>query len=198
MLENFFAIVATTALHNNLLLVQCVGVSMLFIFTQRLQAAVELSLLSFVVLFLSALLNFHLDYYVLQTLELTSLRLIVFAVVSAGLTALIALLLVKHFPLSSKRHGVTLYFIGSNSGVLGLSWLIAEQGRTETTAITAPWDVIAYALGSALGVAVLMLLFAALRERLDSTAIPAPFRGAPIYLISAGITAMALLRIGGN
>ncbi|TXL01760.1 hypothetical protein BMR07_09285 [Methylococcaceae bacterium CS1] len=50
-----------------------------------------------------------------------------------------------------------------------------------------------FGVGTALGFTLVLVLFAALRERIDAADVPAPFRGASIGLITAGLMSMAFM-----
>ena len=54
-----------------------------------------------------------------------------------------------------------------------------------------------FGLGSALGFSLVLVLFAALRERLEGADVPAPFRGAPIALVTAGLMSLAFAGFAG-
>jgi electron transport complex protein RnfA len=54
-----------------------------------------------------------------------------------------------------------------------------------------------YGFGAALGFSLVLVLFAALRERLARADIPEPFQGPAIGMISAGIMALAFMGFGG-
>ena len=54
-----------------------------------------------------------------------------------------------------------------------------------------------YGLGAAGGFALVLIMFAAIRERLDAADIPAPFRGSAIALITAGMMSLAFMGFAG-
>lgn len=189
-LAQFLSILFATAVANNIVLVQTLGVSSLFAYSTRMQQAVELSLFSFVVLVLAALVNALIDHFILTPLTLQLLRLLCFVLVSGAITALLAGQIRKHLPLSWRRLEVGLLLVGGNSAVIGLSLLQAQAGSSLSL-----W--IASSIGAGLGFVILLLGFAALRQRLEHSNVPAPFRGPAIQLISAGIIAMSLLGFGG-
>lgn len=189
-LAQFLSILFATAVANNIVLVQTLGVSSLFAYSTRMQQAVELSLFSFVVLVLAALVNALIDHFILTPLSLQLLRLLCFVLVSGAITALLAGQIRKHLPLSWRRLEVGLLLVGGNSAVIGLSLLQAQAGSSLSL-----W--IASSIGAGLGFVILLLGFAALRQRLEHSNVPAPFRGPAIQLISAGIIAMSLLGFGG-
>lgn len=185
-LGNFLA----GALVNNLVLVQLVGLSAFFAYTNTLRNAVELAWLGGAVMFGSAVINSLLGRWVLLPLNLEQLQLLVFLAVSTSLTHLLLWLLEPRMQTSLRRLGLEFYLISGNSAVVALSL----QNHASIRSLA---ESISYSFGSALGFAFILVLFAALRERLETAAVPLPFRGAPIQLISASIVAMCLLGFAG-
>lgn len=189
-MSQFPGIILAAALVNNLILVQLVGVSAFFAYTNSLRNAIELAWISGAVMFGSALINLLLARWILLPLNLEILQLILFVSVSATLTSALLVFLESRLQSSFRRQGLEFYLISGNSAIVALSLLNSASIRSITESIT-------YCLGAALGFALTLVLFAALRERLETATIPAPFRGAPIQLISAGIVAMCLLGFAG-
>lgn len=89
-----------------------------------------------------------------------------------------------------RRQKLAFYLVAGNSAVIGVSLL-------STIDAVSIGESFATSLGAALGFASLLVAFAALRQRLETADIPAPFRGAAINLVSAGIIAMCLLGFAG-
>lgn len=189
-MATLFSTIIAAALVNNLALVQLLGVSTFFSASRQFSAAAELALLSFLVLFPAACINLLLQALVLEPLHLEFLRLFLFVAVSAGITGLLARQLVSVFPLLARRHIRAVLLMCSNSAVIGLSFL---QGSSFSSL---PMKLV-YSFGAAAGFSMSVLLFAALRQRIDQGSSPAALRGIPLYLISAGIASMALLGFAG-
>ena len=189
-MANFLSIIVAAALVNNVMLVHFLGVSSLFTFSNRLQNAIELAIISFIVLFSASFLNLLLFKFVLAPLGLEFLKLLAFLCVSSAITTFLALLIQQKIPLSIGRQKLAFYLVGGNSAVIGVSLL-------STVNVLSIGESFAYSLGAALGFASLLIAFAALRQRLDTSDIPAPFRGTAIHLVSAGIIAMCLLGFAG-
>ncbi len=189
-MATLFSTIIAAALVNNLALVQLLGVSTFFSASRQFSAAAELALLSFLVLFPAACINLLLQALVLEPLHLEFLRLFLFVAVSAGITGLLARQLVSVFPLLARRHIRAVLLMCSNSAVIGLSFL---QGSSLSSL---PMKLV-YSFGAAAGFSMSVLLFAALRQRIDQGSSPAALRGIPLYLISAGIASMALLGFAG-
>ena len=189
-MTQIFSIIVAAALVNNMVLIQSLGVSSLFAYSNRLRNAIELALVSFLVIFLASAINLILYRVLLAPLELEYLALLCFVGVSSILTLLVLHSLEKYFPLSMRRQRLAFYLIAGNSSILGLSLLNTASERSVV-------DCLAYSFGAAMGFALVLLAFTALRQRLDGADVPAPFRGAAIQLISAGIAAMCFLGFAG-
>ena len=189
-MTQIFSIIVAAALVNNMVLIQSLGVSSLFAYSDRLRNAIELALVSFLVIFLASAINLMLYRGLLTPLGLEYLALLCFVGVSSILTLLVLHNLEKYFPLSMRRQKLAFYLIAGNSSIIGLSLLNTASARSVV-------DCLAYSFGAAMGFALVLLAFTALRQRLDGADVPAPFRGAAIQLITAGIAAMCFLGFAG-
>lgn len=190
-MTDFLSIFLATALVNNLVLVQLLGVSSLFAFSNSTQQAKEIALASFVLIFASGLTNSLLDKYLLTPALLQALRLLCFVTVSAVLATMLAILVRKHFALSDRRDHLAFLLAGINSAVIGSALVNTLPG--ENTVL----QLFGYSLGSATGFSILLLAFAAMRERINEQAQPKAFQGMAIQLITAGLLAMSLLGLTG-
>ena len=189
-MTTYLSIIIAAALVNNVVLVQLLGVSSLFLSNSRLQNTIELAILNFIVLFSAAVINLLLFRFILLPLGLDFLKLLFFVAISSSITKLLLQWLEQRFPLSLRQQKLAFYLTGGNSAVIGVSLL------NTVSRLSIPQSI-AYSLGAALGFSLLLIAFAALRLRLDSAEVPAPFRGTAIQLISAGIVAMFLLGFAG-
>jgi len=127
---------------------------------------------------------------VLEPLQLDALSLLCFITLSAGTVSLLMPILSQRYPLTARRQRLAVVLLSSNSAVIGLS-------LRNTQSLGSAGELIGTTLGAAAGFAVTLLAFAALRQRLDSCDAPACFRHGPLYMISAGIAAMAMLGFSG-
>ena len=175
---------------NNFVLAQFLGLCPFFGSTTQYDTAAAMGLATTFVLTLSATLSHLLNEFVLVPLGLEYLRIIVFIVVIAGVVQLTELYLRSTSPLLHQVLGIYLPLITTNCAVLGVALLSVQQSfRLAATLM--------YATGAALGFTLVMVLFAALRERLLEARVPAAFRGTPITLISAGILSLAFMGFAG-
>lgn len=189
-MSQFLVIVVAAALVNNIVLVQLLGVSSLFAYSNSIRNAVELAWVSAIVMFTTAVANLCIDRWILTPLNLAFLQLILFVTISALFTGLLIRLVSTHWPRTMRRQGLEFYLVSGNGAIIGLALLNAGGLRSIG-------DNIAYSFGAALGFAFTLVMFAAIRERLATAAVPRAFRGAPIQLLSAGIVAMCLLGFAG-
>lgn len=80
--------------------------------------------------------------------------------------------------------------IALNSAVMGTALLAAWH-------VTGAVNLIGFTLASAVAFVLFLLIFAAIQQRVSTLDVPAPFRGIPILLISAGIMSLAILAFEG-
>ena len=95
--------------------------------------------------------------------------------------------------LSSKLYeslGIFLPLITTNCAVLGVALLNIQTAESFFESV---W----FGFGAAAGFGLVTLLFAALRERIETDNIPVPLRGSAIALITAGIMSIAFLGFAG-
>ena len=87
--------------------------------------------------------------------------------------------------------GVFLPLITSNCAVLGVALLnVRQEDATFMSSLT-------YGLGAALGFSLVLVLFAAMRERIAVADVPEAFRGPSIGLITAGLMSLAFMGFSG-
>jgi electron transport complex protein RnfA len=187
---NTLSIIIAAALVNNLILIQLLGVSSLFYSTKRFSQAIEFALFNFVVLFAASITNLFLYRFVLIPLHIEFLRLVIFVGTSALLTTALLGIISARLPITARQQGLLLFLTGGNSAVLGATLLSSNSilGFSEN---------IAQNFGAALGYSLMIVGFAAVRLRLESSDIPAPFRGSAIALITAGLVTISLLGFAG-
>jgi electron transport complex protein RnfA len=96
----------------------------------------------------------------------------------------------KTSPLLYQLLGIFLPLITTNCAVLGLALLNVQQDHNFVTATL-------YGFGAAMGFSLVLILFAAMRERLDAADVPLPFKGTAIALITAGLMSLAFMGFTG-
>lgn len=192
-MSDIASLILAAALVNNIVFIQLLGVSAVANFSERLQPAIDIAIFTTIVLILSSIVNQLLFWFVLSPLGLEVLKLIVFVVVSAIITTVLAAIVSENFKLIARQQSVGFYLAGINSAVVGNSL----QNADIAPSIINFFHTLAISIGAALGFAFVLVGLAALKIRLSTSDTPDVFRGGPIMLISAGIAAMSFLGFAG-
>jgi electron transport complex protein RnfA len=175
---------------NNFVLAQFLGLCPFMGASGRYDSAAAMGLATSFVLTLSAALSWVLYHGVLVPLDLTWLRIIAFIVVISAAVQFTELYVKATSPLLHQVLGIYLPLITSNCAVLGVALLSLQQELSFA-------GTLVFAMGAALGFSLVLVLFSAMRERLDKAPVPDAFRGPPITLITAGIFSLAFMGFAG-
>lgn len=175
---------------NNFVLAQFLGLCPFMGVTRQYQPALAMGLATTFVLTTSAAASYVLYHALLVPLELEFLRIVTFIVVIAAVVQLTERVLRASSPLLHEVLGIYLPLITSNCAVLAVALLAVGQGLGFL-------ETVVYGIGAAAGFSLVMVLFAALRERLDHAPVPGPFRGVPVALVTAGILSLGFMGFAG-
>ena len=189
-MKSLITIIVTTALVNNVVLSQFLGICSFLGVSQQKKASFSLGMAVTVVLVAASAVASLLYTYVLAPLNLDYLKTIVFILVIAALVQMVEMFLKKNAHAIYQSLGIYLPLITTNCAVLGVALTNVQNGYNLIECVPA-------GLGTAIGFTVAIVLLAAVREHLDEEAIPAPFRGAPIVLLCATLMAMAFMGFSG-
>jgi electron transport complex protein RnfA len=175
---------------NNFVLVQFLGLCPFMGTSRKIETAIGMAAASTFVLTLSAMLSYLIYHYLLIPLGIPWLRTIAFIVLIAAIVNLTEIIMSATSSLLHRVLGIFLPLITSNCAVLGVALLNINQARSFIEATV-------FGFGAALGFSLVLILFAALRERLDHADVPEPFRGPAIAMISAGLMSLAFMGFTG-
>jgi electron transport complex protein RnfA len=179
-----------TALVNNVVLVKFLGLCPFMGVSRKIDSALGMGLATTFVLVLTGALTWALEHLLLAPLELGYLRLLGFILVIAATVQFVEMAVKKNAPQLYRVLGIYLPLITTNCAVLGVALLNVQEGAGFVTSVL-------YALGSAIGFTVVLILFAGLRERLALARVPTAFAGAPIGFITAGLLSLAFMGFAG-
>lgn len=180
----------SASLVNNFVLVRFLGICPFIGVSNQLSAALGMGGATTFVLVLSALLCAIANNYVLIPLDLASLDLIVDIIIIAVAVQLVEIVVKKASYSLYQALGIYLPLITTNCIVLGLVLINTSLEHSLVHAVV-------YAFGAGIGFTLVLILFAAIRERLALNDVPAPFRGTAIALISAGLMSLAFMGFAG-
>ncbi len=182
-------IIVTTALVNYVVLSQFLGICSFLGVSKQIKTSASLGgAVIFVMAISSAVANL-LYTFLLEPLHLEYLETIVFILVIATLVQMVEMFLKKTSPAIYQALGIYLPLITTNCAVLGVAITNVQNGYGFIESVTA-------GIGTAVGYTIAIVLLAGIRERIDESSIPAPFRGAPVVLLSAALMAIAFMGFG--
>jgi len=189
-MTSFLLILVSTALVNNFVLVKFLGLCPFMGVSKKLETALGMSMATMFVLTLSSACSYLVHEYLLQPFGLEYLRTISFILVIAGVVQFTEMFIQKTSPLLFQVLGIYLPLITTNCAVLGVALLNVQQQNSF-------FESLLFGFGASLGFAMVLVLFSAMRERLEVAEVPLPFRGNAITLITAGIMSLAFMGFTG-
>lgn len=188
---DLLAILISSLLINNIVLMQFLGLCSFFGVSTKMKSVFGMSLAVIVVIFLSSAITWPIYHYVLDILGITYINTIAFILIIAALVQLTELVVKKVSKSLYKALGVYLPLIATNCAVLGVALT-----NVSDASITYP-EALVYALGSALGYALVIIAFAGIRIKLNAANTPKALKGMPIALITASLMALAFMGLAG-
>lgn len=189
-MTDLILILVGTVLVNNFVLVRFLGLCPFMGVSRNLEAAIGMSLATGFVLTLSSAISFLLHQYVLLPLHIEYLRTISFILVIAASVQFTEIMVRRLSPLLHQVLGIYIPLIATNCAVLGVALLNVQQAKNFVESVL-------FGFGASLGFALVLVLFASVREKLIAADIPRPFRGTAIALMTAGIMALAFMGFTG-
>ncbi|MEE9319233.1 MAG: electron transport complex subunit RsxA [Granulosicoccus sp.] len=189
-MTEFALIIVSTVLVNNVVLTQFLGLCPFMGVSRRLDSALGMGIATTFVLTLATTLSHLVNHWLLIPLHLEYLRTLGFIVVIAVVVQFTEIVIRRQSPLLHQVLGLYLPLITSNCAVLGVALLSANRQHTLIESIL-------YGFSAALGFTLVLVLFAALRERIDNADVPLPFKGNAVALMTAGIMSLAFMGFSG-
>ncbi|WP_105168923.1 electron transport complex subunit RsxA [Pseudoalteromonas sp. T1lg23B] len=189
-MTEYIMLLIGTVLVNNFVLVQFLGLCPFMGVSGKLDTAVGMSLATTFVLTLASVTSYLVNQYILLPLDLTFLRTMSFILVIAVVVQFTEMVVRKTSPTLYRLLGIFLPLITTNCAVLGVALLNIKKDHTFIGSAV-------YGFGAAVGFSLVLVLFAAMRERLAAADVPTPFKGASIAMITAGLMSLAFMGFSG-
>jgi electron transport complex protein RnfA len=189
-MTEFAVILLSAVLVNNYVLTKFLGICPFLGVSGKVETAIGMSFAVMFVMTLASTASWLVQQYILIPLDLLYLQTIFFILIIASLVQFIEMMIHKTSPLLYQGLGIFLPLITTNCAVLGVALLNIQQDNTFITSAL-------YGFGAATGFALVLILFAGLRERIEHAPIPEAFKGSPISLITAGMMSLAFLGFSG-
>jgi len=189
-MADLILILVGTVLVNNFVLVRFLGLCPFMGVSRNLEAAFGMSMATAFVLTLSSAVAWLLHEYVLLPLGLEYLKTLSFILVIAASVQFTEIMVRRLSPLLHQLLGIYIPLIATNCAVLGVALLNVQEAEGFVQSVF-------YGFGAAGGFALVLVLFAGLRERLQAADVPRAFRGTAIALMTAGIMSLAFMGFSG-
>ena len=189
-MTEYALILVSTVLVNNFVLVKFLGLCPFMGVSKKLETAMGMGLATTFVLTLSSVCSWLVNEYLLVPLGIEYLRTIAFILVIAVVVQFTETVMHKTSPMLYQVLGIFLPLITTNCAVLGVALLNLQEKRdfVESTL---------FGFGAAVGFSLVLVLFAAMRERVAVADVPQPFQGSAIALITAGLMSLAFMGFAG-
>lgn len=184
MIKTLFLVLITTALINNVVLSQFLGICPFIGVSKNVKTAAGMGGAVIFVITLSSAVASLLYTFVLEKLNLTYLKTIVFIAVIAFLVQLVELFLKKVSPALYKSLGVYLPLITTNCAVLGVALTNVQNSNNFITSVVTGF-------GTAVGFCIAIIIMAGVREKTENNDFPKSFAGTPAVLLTACLMSIA-------
>ncbi len=195
MAKELVAIFLAAILTENYVLNKFLGICPFLGVSKKVNTAVGMSAAVTFVMVLATAVTWPIYTYILLPNGLGYLQTIVFILIIAALVQLVETVLKKYMPPLYNSLGIYLPLITTNCAVLGVTMLVLEKGAADPS--FGYLQSLVNSFGAGIGFLVAMVLFAGVRERMESCDIPQSLKGLPITLVAASLVAVSFLGFNG-
>jgi len=189
-MHDYFLLFFGTVLVNNFVLVKFLGLCPFMGVSNKIETAVGMSFATTFVLTLTAALSYIVNTYLLVPLDLMYLQTLSFILVIAVVVQFTEMVIHKSSPTLYRLLGIFLPLITTNCAILGLALLNINENHDFVESII-------YGFSAGVGFSLVLVIFSSMRERLTSSDVPLPFKGASIAMITAGLMSLAFMGFTG-
>ena len=186
----YILIFITAIFVNNVVLSQFLGICPFLGVSKKVETATGMGAAVAFVLVIATIVTYLIQKFVLDAFGLEYLQTIAFILIIAALVQMVEIILKKVSPALYQALGVFLPLITTNCCILGVAILVIQNDFDLLTGVI-------YALATAIGFALAMILFAGIREQLSLVNVPKGMNGMAIALVTAGLLAMAFMGFSG-
>ena len=204
-MEHFISLLVRSVFVDNMVFAFFLGMCSFLAVSKSVKTAIGLGVAVIFVQVITLPVNYLLQTKVLAAdgilgIDLTFLAFILFIAVIAGIVQLVEMIVERFAPALYSQLGIFLPLIAVNCAIMGGSLFMQQRiglPADNSQAITCFADSIAFAIGSGLGWMIAIVLFAAIREKMEYSNVPKPLRGLGIAFITVGLMAMAFMCFSG-
>ena len=188
-MQEYLLLLIGAVLVNNIVLVKVLGLCPFMGVSKKLETAIGMGAATTFVLTLASGSSYLINEYLLGE-ELAYLRTLSFIVVIAAIVQFTEMFVRKTSPALYQVLGIYLPLITTNCAVLGIPLLNVQAEHNFIQSLL-------FGMGGAIGFSLVLVLFAAMRERLEAADVPMAFRGTAIAMVTAGLMSLAFMGFTG-
>jgi Na+-translocating ferredoxin:NAD+ oxidoreductase subunit A len=188
-MTEYLLILVSAVFVNNIVMVKILGLCPFMGVSKKLEAAIGMGAATTFVLTLASGASYLINEYLLGP-ELAYLTTLSFIVVIAGIVQFTEMVIQKTSPVLYQVLGIYLPLITTNCAVLGIPLLNVQAKHNFMESIL-------FGMGGAMGFTLVMVLFAAMRERMEGADVPPVFKGSAIAMITAGLMSLSFMGFSG-
>lgn len=193
----YFLIFVTAIFVNNIVLSQFLGICPFLGVSKKVETATGMGAAVAFVLTIATIVTYGIQKLVLEPFNLVYLQTIAFILVIAALVQMVEIVLKKVSPALYQALGVFLPLITTNCCILGVAILVANGTYATQGLEPSLLTGVIFAVSTAIGFALALVVFAGIREQLALMEIPKGMQGMSIALVTAGLLAMAFMGFSG-
>lgn len=189
-MTSLFSIAIGAILVNNFILSQFLGICPFMGVSRKMDTALGMGIAVTFVMGVASAVTYAVNLLLIY-LGLDYMQTVAYILVIAALVQFIEMFLQKMVPALYSALGIYLPLITTNCAVLGVALQNTQNGYNFIESVV-------YGVTGGLGFTLAIILFASVRERLESSSdCPKCFEGFPLALISAGLIALAFMGFQG-
>lgn len=187
---NYGLIFLSAFIVNNILLIRFLGLCSFFGISADIKASLGMGIAVIFVTVMACSISWVLYNMLLVPFNLEYLRTVSFILTIASFVQFEEIIIRKKAPALYKAFGIYLPLITTNCAILASAFLGADYKLNFMQNLV-------FSIGIAAGYCFVIILFASIREKLDTAPIPENFKGVPIAFIVAGLMSLAFLGFTG-
>lgn len=188
-MTEYLLLLVGTVFVNNVVMIKILGLCPFMGVSKKLETAIGMGVATTFVLTLASGSSYLISHYMLGP-DLAYLTTLSFIVVIAGIVQFTEMVVAKTSPALHQVLGIYLPLITTNCAVLGVPLLNVQAKHNFMESLV-------FGMGNALGFTMVMVLFAAMRERMEGADVPGIFKGSAIAMVTAGLMSLSFMGFSG-
>jgi electron transport complex protein RnfA len=179
-----------TMLVSNIVFARFLGICPYLGVSRKVETASGMGMAVVFVLTLAATFSWVIQELILRPANLEFLQTIVFILVIASLVQFVEFFMKKSMPALYRALGIYLPLITTNCAILYVALYVVQFKFSFVT-------MLIYSIATGAGYLLAIVIFASVRERIETADIPEAFKGLPIALVTAALIGMAFMGFAG-